>query len=85
MRHVVEMTIATPAGTFVVGPERDAELFWATAGAMGLTGIVVEATLRLLPVETSWVSVDTERFDDLDGVMAAMAEGARIASKQFWR
>ena len=39
---------------------------------MGLTGAVMSATLRLVPVETSWMLVDTERFGDLDGVMAAM-------------
>ncbi len=30
---------------------------------MGLTGIVVEATLRLLPIETSRCLVDTERIE----------------------
>ena len=39
---------------------------------MGLTGVVVAATLRLRRVETTWVEVDTERFDDLDDAMSAM-------------
>jgi decaprenylphospho-beta-D-ribofuranose 2-oxidase len=71
-RHVVEMTLATPTGTFTVSPEADGDLFWATAGGMGLTGVVVSATLRLIPIETSWMLVDTERFTGLDALMSTM-------------
>lgn len=70
--HVSEILLATPSGTRTVGPAVDPELFWATAGGMGLTGIVVRATLRLLPVETAAIAVTTERFGDLDDVMAVM-------------
>ncbi len=73
--HVAEIALATPTGMHVVGPDgapEEAALFWATAGGMGLTGVVVSATVRLVPVETSWMLVDTERFDDLDTLMATM-------------
>jgi decaprenylphospho-beta-D-ribofuranose 2-oxidase len=69
---VTSLTLATPTGIRTVGPESDPELFWATAGGMGLTGVVVKATLRLTRVETAWVTVDTERFADLDDAMSAM-------------
>ena len=76
-RHVTGLRLSTPVGELDLDPERDAELFWATAGGMGLTGLVLEATLRLLPVETSRIRVDTERASDLDDVMARMDEGDR--------
>jgi decaprenylphospho-beta-D-ribofuranose 2-oxidase len=72
-RHVTRLSLATPTGRHEVGPDSDPELFWATAGGMGLTGIVVDATLRLLPVETARMLVDTERSGDLDDCMAALS------------
>ena len=71
--YVTRLSLATPLGRLEVSPERDPELFWATAGGMGMTGIVVEATLRMLPVETAVMMVDTERAENLDDCMDRMA------------
>jgi decaprenylphospho-beta-D-ribofuranose 2-oxidase len=73
--HLISMELVTPTGTFTVSPTSRPELFWATVGGMGLTGVVVEATLRMLPVETDRVLVDTQRFKDLDSVMSEMLSG----------
>ena len=73
--HVESLLLETPGlGTLTVSADQDADLFWATAGGMGLTGLIAEATLRLLPVETSFMRVDSERAHDLDGAMARLAE-----------
>lgn len=70
-RHVLALELLTADGTVrTVG--RDTPLFDATAGGMGLTGVILTVTLRLLPVETSLVSVDTERASDLDDLMARL-------------
>ena len=66
-RHVERMVLATPAlGRIEVSPDDESEVFWATAGGMGLTGMVLEATIAMLAVETSRMRVDTERIADLD-------------------
>jgi decaprenylphospho-beta-D-ribofuranose 2-oxidase len=70
--HVSSFTIATPTGVHEATPRSDSELFWATAGGMGLTGIVLEATIKLLPIETAYMLVDTERTTDLDDCLARM-------------
>lgn len=74
-RWVEALTLRTPVGVRTLTPDRDPELFWATAGGMGLTGVVLEATIRMQPIETSRMRVDTERASDLDDVMARMADG----------
>ena len=73
--HVQSLRLITPAGPFDVSPTNDPDLFWATVGGMGLTGIIVRATIKLLPITTDRVVVDTDRYRNLDEVMAAMSEG----------
>ncbi|QCD57820.1 FAD-binding oxidoreductase [Streptomyces hawaiiensis] len=71
-RHVLALELLTADGeirTVVPGTP----LFDATAGGMGLTGVILTATIRLQPVETSLMSVDTERATNLDDLMARLA------------
>lgn len=73
--HVTAIELATPIGRRRLVPKDDPEAFAATCGGMGLTGIVLEATLRLLPVATSLMRVDTDRAENLDEAMDLMERG----------
>jgi len=73
--HVEWLDLLTPQGQRVrVTRSDDRELFEATAGGMGMTGIVLAARLRLLRVESAYVAVDRERAGDLDDAMSRMSE-----------
>ncbi len=58
-----------------LSPETDPEAFWATAGGMGLTGAILDATFRMKRISSSRLLVDTDRAADLDEVMQLMVEG----------
>ncbi|MFM7252859.1 MAG: FAD-binding protein [Ilumatobacteraceae bacterium] len=82
--HVSRMTLMrADGGTEVIDPSMP--LFWATVGGMGLTGAILDATVRLTPIETSRMSVNTSRIDDLDALMDAMnADDDRFRYSVAW-
>jgi decaprenylphospho-beta-D-ribofuranose 2-oxidase len=74
--HVRRMSLLLADGSTVeLSPTVRPELFWATLGGMGLTGIVLDATFALLPIETNLCRVDTVRANNLDHVLSLMEEG----------
>jgi decaprenylphospho-beta-D-ribofuranose 2-oxidase len=73
-RHVSAMTLCTPAeGLVEVSAESDPELFYGTLGGMGLTGVVVQATLAAMPLPTPWVAEDLDRTSGLQQTLELLA------------
>ncbi|MCU1666056.1 MAG: decaprenylphospho-beta-D-ribofuranose 2-oxidase [Pseudonocardiales bacterium] len=76
--HVLSLDLVTADGALRTltpdGP--DAELFWATAGGMGLTGVIVRATVQLHRTESAYFVVDTDRTADLDELMGLLTDGS---------
>jgi decaprenylphospho-beta-D-ribofuranose 2-oxidase len=72
--HVRSLDLLAADGDVrTVTPESDHELFWATAGGMGLTGIILRADVQLKPVQTSRLVVDTVRTANIDETMAHLS------------
>lgn len=83
-RHVTALELLTADGGVRTVPP-GTPLFDATTGGMGLTGVILSVTLRLLPVETSLMSVDTERARDLDDLMDRLGStGHRRSHSVAW-
>ena len=75
--HVRDLDLLTADGAIrTIGPDGDdPELFWATVGGMGLTGVILRATVAVQRTETAYFTVDTQRCGDLDELMATMTDG----------
>jgi decaprenylphospho-beta-D-ribofuranose 2-oxidase len=75
--HVLSLDLATADGEIRTltpdGPDED--LFWATVGGMGLTGVVLGATLHVNHVETAYFLVDTEQLGSLDELITRQSTG----------
>src|SRR6185437_9878019 len=53
----------------------ESELFWATVGGNGLTGIVLRATIAMTPTETAYFIADGVGTKDLDETVAVHLDG----------
>jgi decaprenylphospho-beta-D-ribofuranose 2-oxidase len=55
-QHVLSANVLTGKCEVVTcGPDLQDDLFWATAGGMGLTGIILDVTLQLQRIETAYI------------------------------
>jgi decaprenylphospho-beta-D-ribofuranose 2-oxidase len=73
-RHVTSFDLLTADGQVrTVTPGTEPDLFWGTAGGMGLTGVILRATVALKKIETSRMIVDTVRTADIDETMAHLS------------
>ncbi|HEY6317881.1 MAG TPA: FAD-binding oxidoreductase [Acidimicrobiia bacterium] len=83
--HLESFTLRAPKETVVAEPGTETDVFWTTAGALGLTGVVTDVTIRMLPIESSLMLIDTERVPNLDVLMERMVEGdARYRYSVAW-
>ncbi len=68
--HVRQLHLALADGRVVrCSQSENPELFSATRGGMGLTGVILDASFRLMPIETAYVRRETLRARDIDEVM----------------
>ena len=56
--HVLSIElILADGGRVLCSPSENPELFWATVGGMGLTGIIGEVAVKLAPIQSDYVMV----------------------------
>jgi decaprenylphospho-beta-D-ribofuranose 2-oxidase len=76
--HVRSMDLLTASGEIrhLTPAGEDAELFWATVGGNGLTGIILRATVEMTPTETAYFINDGDNTASLDETIAFHSDGS---------
>ncbi len=86
--HVRSIELLTADGEVrtLMPTGEESELFWATVGGVGLTGIILRATVAMTPTETAYFVADLERTADLDETVERYRDGSddRYAYSSAW-
>ncbi len=79
--HIRWMDLLLPSGEIVrISSEREPELFAATIGGVGLTGIITAVCFTMRPVHTNAVLLREARIRDLDDFFAAFERVRKSAT-----
>ncbi|MCK0176263.1 MULTISPECIES: FAD-binding oxidoreductase [Mycobacteriaceae] len=76
--HVRSMQLLTADGSVrrITPNGAESDLFWATVGGNGLTGIILRATIEMTPTETAYFIADGDVTASLDETIAFHSDGS---------
>jgi len=75
--HVVRLRLLVADGQVLeCSPTEQAEVFAATCGGMGLTGIILQATFRLKRIQSAYIREESTKLGHVDDLFRAF-EGAQ--------
>jgi FAD/FMN-containing dehydrogenase len=84
-KHVDELLMVDGHGDLIsCSPFENADLFQATCGGMGLTGIILEVVFRLKRIETAAIVQETLPAPSLDAVMEQFEASAHWPYSVAW-
>ena len=83
--NLLSFTLCTPAmGAVEVSRESRPELFAATLGGMGLTGVITRARLRVVPMRSAESIADIDRVGSLEDAISLMSESTSHTHSISW-
>jgi len=83
--HVLSFELLLGDGEVVtVSPELRPDLFRATAGGMGLTGVILSVRMRLVPIASAQIRQHSLRLANLEACVAAIEEHAHATYSAAW-
>ena len=84
-QHVTSMTIMLGTGEVVtVSPIEHADLFHATCGGMGLTGVILTATIQLISIRSAFISQKTIKTNCIEALCEAFEANSASTYSVAW-
>jgi len=83
--HLRRLEILCASGEIqICDAEQEPELFWATVGGMGLTGIILSAEIRLRRISSPYIQMESIRVENLDHFFEISEESGDYSHTVSW-
>jgi len=83
--YVEWLKLMTAEGTVVTcSRSENSQLFWATVGGMGLTGVITEACFRVKPIESAFIRLESIKTSCLEETMELFDSSQRWTYSVAW-
>lgn len=83
--HIISIGMMLADGKQVsCSSSHNAELFWATCGGMGLTGVILSVKFSLKPISSSFIDQTTIRAKSLDEILDLFEENSDATYSVAW-
>lgn len=83
--HIIDMDVILADGTIMLcSPNEHPDLFWATCGGMGLTGLITRVKFRLKKIETSYIRQKQIKAANLDEIIRLFDEYKHYTYSVAW-
>ena len=84
-QHITSISLLLGTGEHVItSPYHNSDLFHATCGGMGLTGIILSATIQLIPIKSSYINQKTIKADCIEAACEAFESNSSSAYSVAW-
>lgn len=82
---LMEFSIMNEKGEVLICSRKEnSELFWATVGGMGLTGIILSAKMKLKNIETAYIRQESIKAENLDEIFKLFDESESWTYNVAW-
>lgn len=84
-QHVVSLDLLLGTGQIITtSPTKHADLFHATCGGMGLTGIILNSTIQLIPIKSAFINQKTIKANCIEAACEALESNNSSTYSVAW-